>query len=171
MIPKCLLVFALLAAFSGRPAAAETPIFVEPPAPEVLAELLFQQRYRGTTAGQSENLFGMLIQFDFDATTVTAESIPLLESVGEMMLLPEVRGRSIVVEGHADAVGSDVYNRDLSKRRASAIKRYLADSFDIDPARLVTVGKGESEPHDSLDPQAPVNRRVVFRPARKIRLK
>lgn len=160
----------VLALSLSSAAAADTPVFHEPPAPETLAELLFEPRYRGNGQPQ-ENLFAMRIQFEFDSTAVLAESLPLLDSVGEMMTLPEVAGRSIVVEGHTDARGTEVYNQNLSQRRAAAVKRYLMDSFAIDPGRLVVTGKGESRPHDRVDPEAPINRRVVFKPVQKIRLK
>lgn len=156
---------------STVPASGEVPIFVEPPAPETLAELLFQPRFRSGDGRQDENLFAMRIQFEFDSTAVLAESIPLLDSVGEMMTLPEIAGRSVIIEGHTDARGTEPYNDELSRRRAAAIKQYLTNSFGIESARFVTTGKGESQPHDRADPHAPVNRRVVFRPLQKIRLK
>ena len=162
---------ALIFLTSVLPASGEVPIFSEPPAPETLAELLFQPRYRSIDGQPAENLFAMRIQFEFDSTAVLAESIPLLDSVGEMMNLPSIAGRSIIVEGHTDARGTEAYNEDLSRRRAAAIKQYLRDSFAIDTSRLVITGKGESTPHDRADPLAPVNRRVVFRPLQKIRLK
>lgn len=152
-------------------ASAETPVFNEPPDPETLAQLLFEPRYRSSDGQPVENLFAMRIQFEFDSTAVVPESLPLLDSVGEMMALPQVRGRSIVVEGHTDARGTDAYNDSLSQRRAAAIKQYLADAFDIDASRLVVTGKGERSPHDRADPHAPINRRVVFKPLQKIRLK
>ena len=165
---RFLMVAALL--LSGA-ATAETPVFHEPPDPETLAELLFEPRYRSSDGQPQENLFAMRIQFEFDSTAVLPESLPLLDSVGEMMTLPAVAGRSIVVEGHTDARGTEPYNQSLSQRRAAAVKRYLMDSFAIEPGRLVVTGKGESRPHDRADPEAPINRRVVFKPVQKIRLK
>ena len=165
---NCALSILLLAIVTT--ASAETPTFHEPPDPETLARILFEPRYRSD--GQpAENLFAMRIQFEFDSTAVTPESLPLLDSVGEMMSLAEVQGRSIVVEGHTDASGTEAYNDLLSKRRAGAIKQYLADSFNIDTSRLVVTGKGERSPHDRADPLAASNRRVVFKPLQKIRLK
>lgn len=152
-------------------AAADAPVFVEPPHPETLARILFEPRYRGTDGAPEENLFAMRIQFEFDSTAVVPESLPLLDSVGEMMMLPQVKGRAIIVEGHTDARGTEIYNENLSQRRAAAVKRYLADSFGIDEDRLVVTGKGESVPYDRDDPRAPVNRRVVFKPLQRIRLK
>lgn len=167
---KHTLTAALLLALCG-PAAAETPMFTQPPDPETLAELLFEPRFRGTDGRQEENLFAMRIQFEFDSTAVVPASLPLLDSVGEMMTLPGVEGRSIIVEGHTDAQGTERYNESLSQRRAAAIKRYLVDSFGLDASRLVVTGKGESRLHDRNDPLAAVNRRVVFKPLTKIRLK
>jgi len=152
-------------------AAADTPVFTQPPDPQELAELLFEPRYRSSDGQPEENLFAMRIQFEFDSTAVVPQSLPLLDSVGEMMTLPNVESRSIVVEGHTDAKGTEPYNDDLSQRRAAAIKRYLIDSFDLEASRLVVTGKGESQPHDHEDPQAAINRRVVFKPLTKIRLK
>jgi len=152
-------------------ATAETPVFNRPPDPETLARLLFEPRYRSSDGQREENLFAMRIQFEFDSTAVVPESLPLLDSVGEMMTLPEVNGRSIVVEGHTDASGTEPYNDNLSRRRAAAIKSYLVDSFSLDASRLVVTGKGERNLRNRADPHAAINRRVVFKPVSKIRLK
>ena len=161
----------LLLTMASAGATAATPIFTEPPDPETLARLLFEPRYRGIDGKREESLFAMRIQFEFDSTAVVPESLPLLDSVGEMMNLPEVQGRSIVVEGHTDASGTEQYNDELSQRRAAAIKHYLVDSFDLDASRLVIAGKGERQLHDREDPRNAVNRRVIFKPVTKIRLK
>lgn len=161
----------LLLTIVSASATAETPIFTEPPDPETLARLLFEPRYRSSDGTREENLFAMRIQFEFDSTAVVPGSLPLLDSVGEMMTLPDVSGRSIVVEGHTDASGTEAYNDDLSQRRAAAIKRYLIDSFDLDASRLVVTGKGERHLHDRTDPRNAANRRVIFKPLTKIRLK
>lgn len=161
----------VLLAVSCVTAFAETPVFTQPPDPETLAQLLFEPRYRSSDGQREENLFAMRIQFEFDSTAVVPDSLPLLDSVGEMMSLPNVDGRSIVVEGHTDAKGTELYNSDLSRRRAVAIKSYLVDSFALEPSRLVVTGKGETQPHDPDEPLAAVNRRVVFKPLTKIRLK
>jgi OmpA-OmpF porin, OOP family len=47
--------------------------------------------------------------------------------------------------GHTDAVGTEAYNQKLSLRRADAVKAYLV-SKGLDPARLYTEGKGETQP-------------------------
>jgi outer membrane protein OmpA-like peptidoglycan-associated protein len=51
----------------------------------------------------------------------------------------------------------------LSWERAFAVFRLLVDRYGIDPARLVPVGKGASEPLVATQSPNPLNRRVQFR--------
>jgi outer membrane protein OmpA-like peptidoglycan-associated protein len=69
--------------------------------------------------------------------------------------------RTAVIEGHTDSMGSDVYNQDLSLRRADSVRGYIA-SNGVSSTRLTSVGKGESEPVASNDSAAgrQQNRRV-----------
>lgn len=54
-------------------------------------------------------------------------------------------GRTVVIEGHTDSVGSDGNNRELSQRRADSVRSYLTGQ-GVQAARLTTVGKGEGDP-------------------------
>lgn len=145
-------------------------IFTRPPAPQELARLLFGPKFRSaTTPGTAATgRFGMMINFEYDSVKIVPKSLPLLDSVGEMLLLEDAGNEVLVIEGHADASGPEEYNQNLSERRAAAIQRYLAATFDISAGQLVTVGAGETEPHDRQDPYHAVNRRVVFRTIRSI---
>ncbi|MEM7283719.1 MAG: OmpA family protein, partial [Pseudomonadota bacterium] len=140
----------------------------EPPKPETLANIVFGPLYRSVESESSESRFGMMINFDYDSAQIRAQSLPLLDSVGEMLKLDEAKGRALVIEGHADATGPSHYNLGLSERRAEAIKKYLMGSFDIPESQLVAIGMGESDPHNTEDPNAGINRRVVFKPVRSI---
>jgi len=53
--------------------------------------------------------------------------------------------KSMVVNGHTDARGSDEFNRKLSQRRAEAVRSYLV-SRGVREAQIRAVGKGEVEP-------------------------
>lgn len=53
--------------------------------------------------------------------------------------------RSLLIEGHTDARGTDEFNEDLSARRAGAVRDALV-AQGIDPQRLRTVGLGEAYP-------------------------
>ena len=159
-------VFAALLVVSTAAANAEehAPLYTKPPSPQVLAAHLFGP-------SQRTGYFGMRIQFAFDSDALRAESLPLLDSVGRMMSLPESAGRSVMVEGHTDGVGSATYNDGLSLRRAEAVVSYLTESFDLPRERFAVSGRGERELLEPENPGADVNRRAVFRAVQKLRLK
>lgn len=146
------------------------PVFTQPPAPEELADILYKPRYRSVDGKREKepDLFGMLINFELDSTKILPESLPLLDSVGEMLTLERVKNQSLVVEGHTDSRGTARHNQGLSERRAQAIKKYLVESFEVKPKRLITVGQGENKLHDGNKPKDPINRRVEFRPLKSI---
>ena len=51
----------------------------------------------------------------------------------------------IVLTGHADRIGSEQYNQELSEKRAQAVADYL-QSKGVDSGKLQVAGKGENEP-------------------------
>ncbi|MFC0709592.1 OmpA family protein [Azorhizophilus paspali] len=53
--------------------------------------------------------------------------------------------RQVIVEGYTDSSGSDAYNRDLSERRAGAVRIALI-KMGIDPRRIATQGYGKDYP-------------------------
>jgi len=61
------------------------------------------------------------------------------------MTLERNPDRQIVLVGHADSVGGDLYNQELSQRRAGAVRQYLLEQ-GIDPQRIDMVARGESKP-------------------------
>ena len=66
-----------------------------------------------------------------------------------------------LIVGHTDSRGSNVYNKDLSERRAAQAASFVALQ-GVDRGRLTTAGKGEDEPvatNDNVEGQAQ-NRRV-----------
>jgi outer membrane protein OmpA-like peptidoglycan-associated protein len=70
----------------------------------------------------------------------------------------------VVIEGHADYVGSDEYNVKLGLRRAEAVQKELM-ALGVDPARMSVVSIGESKPaiDQKTDWARAVNRRAEFR--------
>lgn len=83
--------------------------------------------------------------FDFDKAVIHPEGKQHLttEVVTKMKQYPQVE--AILVTGHADRIGTDAYNQDLSERRAAAVKDYLV-SEGVESNRIQTTAKGESEP-------------------------
>ena len=65
-----------------------------------------------------------------------------------------------LIAGHTDAIGSDAYNIDLSRRRAQAVFEYLTEAYAIDPRRLMVVGVGSRRLKRPEAPRAAINRRV-----------
>lgn len=51
-----------------------------------------------------------------------------------------------VIEGHTDSVGSAAMNKDLSQRRADAVRDYLIKNYNIDANRIKAVGYGPDRP-------------------------
>ncbi|MDH5273624.1 MAG: OmpA family protein [Gammaproteobacteria bacterium] len=103
----------------------------------------------GTPAGTKVDSVGCPLEqtlkllFDFDSAELRPESITELERVVKFM--GDVPFAKAMVEGHTDSVGADAYNAALSDRRAKAVFDYLS-SRGVDPARLSSVGKGETAP-------------------------
>jgi OOP family OmpA-OmpF porin len=99
------------------------------------------------------------INFDFNADVIRPESRPLLDQVAAM--LKEHGDWTVTLEGHTDNVGGPAFNKDLSTRRAAAVKAYLA-SAGVSAARLTSIGFGFDKPVASNDTQSgrAENRRV-----------
>jgi outer membrane protein OmpA-like peptidoglycan-associated protein len=68
---------------------------------------------------------------------------------------------TLTVVGHTDDVGTNSYNQSLSERRALSVAQYL-ESKRVDPLRLATAGKGETQPRSTNNTEAgrQENRRV-----------
>jgi len=102
------------------------------------------------------------ILFDYDSDVIKKESYPVLDDVVEKIkMLGEFK--KIVIEGHCSNEGTDEYNMDLSKRRATAVKDYLVKK-GIDKAKLEVEAYGETRPIASNDTEEgrAKNRRVEF---------
>jgi outer membrane protein OmpA-like peptidoglycan-associated protein len=70
---------------------------------------------------------------------------------------------TVVIEGHADSVGSDEYNQRLGLRRAQTVMKELA-AQGVEPERMSAASLGESKPllGQGTDWARAVNRRVEF---------
>ncbi len=108
---------------------------------------------------------GFQVRFGFDSAEILAESQPFLDQLGQALRTEQAKNEKLVIEGHTDAIGERTYNQRLSELRAASVRNYLVKSHQIDPARLVTVGRGEDTPLPEVKPTASKNRRVQFRKA------
>ncbi len=83
------------------------------------------------------------ILFDVNAATIKPESDGVIKELADVLTkYPDIKIKLI---GHTDSDGGDAANLELSKKRAAAVKESLAKDFSIDPSRMETDGKGESE--------------------------
>jgi len=100
------------------------------------------------------------ILFAYDSDKIEGTSFADLNEVGEALLDPSLANSKIMLNGHTDAAGSEVYNQDLSERRASSVKRYLTEKFFVPADRILVSGFGEERLQDPDNPNSGKNRRV-----------
>ncbi|MGH6951332.1 MAG: OmpA family protein [Vitreimonas sp.] len=125
-----------------------------------------RQRLAGTGVGvervsqsQIRLIFPADLTFDFDRDSVKSQFAPTLRNTGNV--LREYDQTTVDVYGHADSVGADSYNQDLSERRAMNVASMLVQGGVI-RQRIVAEGFGESRPvaSNSTDDGRARNRRV-----------
>ncbi|WP_439815160.1 OmpA family protein [Zavarzinia sp. CC-PAN008] len=102
----------------------------------------------------------LTVNFAFDSAEISPESRLVLQRLGQALVSRDLSTYRFQIDGHTDAKGTSAYNRDLSERRAAAVRAFLVADLRVAPNRLTSHGYGEDQ---LLDPQAPdsgVNRRV-----------
>ena len=141
------------------PSWAATPergyVIIEAPAPKIE----FKPRVR---------LVGARIEIDdkvmfaLNSADIESASHGLLDDVAKV-LADNPTVEKVEIQGHTDSQGDPTTNRQLSTKRAAAVKDYLI-SKGIDASRLDSKGFGQSQPlveGDSPEVHA-ANRRVEF---------
>lgn len=83
------------------------------------------------------------ILFAFDSSLLRSADKPLLNTIATAMAACE--RDNLVIHGHTDSVGADLYNQWLSEQRALAGKRYLMTQ-GVSKNRLSTIGHSEGTP-------------------------
>jgi len=105
------------------------------------------------------------IMFDTGSWAVTPDQAGRLAVIGEA--INQAIGRNpqevFLIEGHTDAVGSDVDNLSLSDRRAETVAAVLSEQFQVPPENLTTQGYGKQYLKIPTDGPERRNRRVTIR--------
>jgi outer membrane protein OmpA-like peptidoglycan-associated protein len=115
------------------------------------------------TAVEQGLQFALPVHFGYDSAVVRAEDHAALERFAQVVNR-HYTGAVVTIEGFADPAGAAAYNRQLSQRRADAVRQHLTD-LGIQ-AQLRAVGMGAQRPvvrgayRDQAGAQ--LNRRVVF---------
>jgi len=105
------------------------------------------------------------LTFDTGKATISRDQVSELSKVATAMLkLLEANPAEVfLIEGHTDAVGSDVSNLELSDERASTVARILTDFYEVPPENLTTQGYGERYLKVKTDEAEELNRRVTVK--------
>ena len=150
----------------AKPAAAPQPQAV--PAPPPVQSAKPEPKPEAPTKPAIVNLASTEL-FEFNKAVLTKEARAKLDTevVAKLGDLRDVR--YIIVNGHADRLGSVQYNQKLSEKRADAVRAYLV-SKGVGADKVETLGFGKTLPVKSCPDQkerkglieclAP-NRRVV----------
>ncbi|POF29740.1 OmpA family protein [Roseibium marinum] len=140
--------------------------FAAPPVEEV------EQAYTLREVRESERLRDKMRRVDLDTVTfetgsavVRQSQVPLLQDLARASaaLIEEDPTTVLLIEGHTDAVGSEVSNLALSDRRAETVARILAELYDVPPENMVVQGYGESYLKIDTQGSEERNRRVTLR--------
>jgi len=115
---------------------------------------------RGTVEAQPS--VSLNIPFESNSSALKPQASAQLAQLGLALTSASLGKDRFVVAGHTDARGSAPYNKQLSLRRAEAVKRFLI-SHGLDARRLDTVGYGSDQLLEPDRPEDPSNRRVEIR--------
>jgi outer membrane protein OmpA-like peptidoglycan-associated protein len=103
------------------------------------------------------------VNFNFDSADLSPETKRALDR-----LAAQIQGRQnyiLEMQGFADEKGTDIYNYELTQRRADAVRRYLAERHQVPLFKMHVLGLGEARAvADNRTPEGRAqNRRVEVR--------
>lgn len=148
--------------------SAKAIVFDKDDSGNVRAQAVPAQQQQGTTTDCSlvpTDVRSTAVDFQIQFKVGSAELSPVSENtvlqIAKILALtPE---RCVFVEGHTDATGRPDANLRLSRERADSVVRFITDKAGVLRNRLITIGKGSTEPLQNIAPTDPKNRRVVFK--------
>ena len=85
----------------------------------------------------------IVIFFEFDGISVNPRAEKQLRIIGDILRADPKR--TLTIGGHADALGTDEYNKSLSERRADAVRQFLM-TYGIPGPQILTQGFGRTVP-------------------------
>ncbi|NJR77813.1 OmpA family protein [Sphingomonas corticis] len=144
---------------SSPPTPAPTASATSAPAPAATRGIGTVSGLTGQTSALTGTISGFAVEktdfgtrvalaadtlFDFDKATLTPAAEENLRRAADA-----VRGGgagTVTINGYTDAKGEDVYNLDLSKRRAEAVAAWLRAQPGLGGRDYQAVGLGENDP-------------------------
>ena len=110
------------------PAPAPTPLVVAPPPqPPVIEQISLSSD----------------VLFAFDKAELKPEGMKKIDDIASRLKGANVQLINAI--GHADRIGNDKYNQQLSEKRAEAVKEYLAQK-GVETTKVRSEGRGKSDP-------------------------
>lgn len=102
------------------------------------------------------------INFQVDSDVITPDSFAVLDDAVKVM--SDYKQLRLLIEGHTSAEGAYDHNKDLSRRRAESVKKYMVDK-GIAADRLETKGFGPDHPvaPNDVERNRKKNRRIEFK--------
>jgi peptidoglycan-associated lipoprotein len=97
----------------------------------------------GLAGGDGDPLSKRVVYFDYDSSSLTAESQLIVEAHANYMLSNS--GVSLVLEGHADERGTREYNLALGEDRAKSVAK-LMQAMGVQAGSVRAVSYGEERP-------------------------
>ena len=105
------------------------------------------------------------VTFDTGSWEVTPDQVERLAMIADSINRAMAANPSevFIVEGHTDAVGSEIDNLSLSDRRAESVALVLTQQFAVPAENLTTQGYGEQDLKVPTRGPERANRRVTLR--------
>lgn len=101
----------------------------------------------------------LMIGFELNSARLTADGMAKARIFARSLVMPELRDKRFLIEGHTDSLGGVPFNMELSRRRAEAVAAYLS-SQGVERSRVEIRGFGPSIPLPGRRADDPNNRRV-----------
>ncbi len=130
-------------------------------------EAMLRQQFAASDAANVQRNANILavtfkgdVLFDVNSAALKPGSYSEINRVANVLV--QYPQTNIQIAGHTDSTGSEVYNQDLSERRAMSVQNALANQ-GVSPMRMRTIGFGETQPvaDNATDYGRQLNRRVV----------
>tara|TARA_R110000868_G_scaffold104087_6_gene286288 strand:- start:4364 stop:5608 length:1245 start_codon:yes stop_codon:yes gene_type:complete len=126
--------------------------------PSTTSPLSMQQQETMRLIGE----LNLEIRFDHDSDVLDADDKNAIAAIAKLIKKSSLSGK-LVIQGHANRIGEEDYNKDLSERRAKSVRRELINQ-GIDPILTEAVGHGQMYPveHENRRMALDMSRRVDF---------